>query len=195
MLIEFNTSNNRSFKRKNRLSMVATSIKDLEDEAIINLDRVNLLKSVAIYGANASGKSNLLNSMGQMRWLVLTSATESQADDPLGISPYLLDAKSSKKPTSFEMIFIIDKIKYNTIHIIVQPTNSKCYTTILYSILPASSLIFLKFKPNLLAFVFLRVYLRNLLVFLICSILLLPSTSIALGRSFTTSNISGIDGP
>lgn len=112
MLIEFNTSNNRSFKRNNRLSMVATSIKDLEDEAIINLDRVNLLKSVAIYGANASGKSNLLNSMGQMRWLVLTSATESQADDPLGISPYLLDAKSSKKPTSFEMVFIIDKVKY-----------------------------------------------------------------------------------
>ena len=112
MLVEFNTSNNRSFKRKNTLSMVATSIKDLEDEAIINLDRVNLLKSAAIYGANASGKSNLLNSMGQMRWLVLKSATESQADDPLGITPYLLDAKSSKKPTSFEMIFIIDKIKY-----------------------------------------------------------------------------------
>jgi len=112
MLLEFNTSNNRSFKRKSRLNMVATSIKDLEDEAIISLDRVNLLKSAAIYGANASGKSNLLNSMGQMRWLVLTSATESQADDPLGISPYLLDAKSSKKPTSFEMIFTIDKIKY-----------------------------------------------------------------------------------
>tara|TARA_R110002073_G_scaffold72537_1_gene177274 strand:- start:262566 stop:263882 length:1317 start_codon:yes stop_codon:yes gene_type:complete len=112
MLVEFNTSNNRSFKSKAKLNMIATSIKDLEDEAIITTERMNLLKSAAIYGANASGKSNLLNSIAQMRWLVISSAKESQADDPLDMNPYLLDTKSSKKPTLFEMVFIIDNIKY-----------------------------------------------------------------------------------
>lgn len=112
MLVEFNISNNKSFKKKNKLSMVATSIKDLENEAIIKLDRINLLKCVALYGANASGKSNLLDSMAQMRWLVIHSAKESQVDDPLNISPFLLDEKSFKNPTTFEIIFIIDDTKY-----------------------------------------------------------------------------------
>ncbi|MFL0352640.1 ATP/GTP-binding protein [Xanthomarina sp. GH4-25] len=112
MLIEFNTTNNRSFRKNNRLSLIAASIKDLENEAVIELERMNLLKCAVIYGANASGKSNFLDSIAQMRWLVKNSSKESLANDPLNIKPYLLDNFSEKKPTLFEMIFYIGKTKY-----------------------------------------------------------------------------------
>lgn len=112
MLVEFSTANNRSFREKATLSLIAGSIKDLGNEAIINLDRIKLLKGAVIYGANASGKSNILNSIAQMRWLVVNSSKETQAKEPLGIKPYLLDDFSREEPTMFEMVFIVDQIKY-----------------------------------------------------------------------------------
>lgn len=112
MLIEFNTTNNKSFRDNNTLSMVATSIKELEDKTLIKSERFNLLKSIVIYGANASGKSNLMDSIAQMRWLVVNSARESNAKEPLNIKPFLLDDSSQKKPSLFEMVFYVGKIKY-----------------------------------------------------------------------------------
>ena len=64
MLIEFSVGNYRSFKDKVTFSMVAANLvskdKSLDENNVFVIDKeLRLLKSAAIYGANASGKSNL----------------------------------------------------------------------------------------------------------------------------------------
>lgn len=112
MLIEYSVSNYKSFKDRAVLSLMASSIKDLEDEAIIPLERVTLLKGAVVYGSNGSGKSNLLNSLAFMKWLVVYSSRESQAEDPLDIEPFLLNDESIDQPSTFEIVFQIDKTRY-----------------------------------------------------------------------------------
>lgn len=78
MLIEFNVENYMSFRDEANFSMVAAKIvskdKKLDQENIIEVDsKLSLLKSAVIYGANASGKSNLHAALRFMRWFILNS--------------------------------------------------------------------------------------------------------------------------
>ncbi len=79
MLIGFSVGNYRSFKDVVTLSMVAAEEANDNDELDKNnVFKVNqqfsLLKSAAIYGANASGKSNLILAFNFMRRFVMNSA-------------------------------------------------------------------------------------------------------------------------
>ena len=79
MLIQFSVGNFRSFKERATLSMVAanTNARDPlinQNNTIKVDDNLTLLTSTAIYGANASGKSNLVRAFYFMRQLVLESA-------------------------------------------------------------------------------------------------------------------------
>jgi hypothetical protein len=116
MLIEFSVTNFHSFREKQTLSMVADSSKDLEtthtfqptSNGTAKLPR--LLHSVGIYGANAAGKSNLLHAMKVMQKIVLSSAKESQVGEPIqGILPHAL---LEDKPTEFEILFIVEGVRY-----------------------------------------------------------------------------------
>jgi len=62
MLIEYKVKNFKSFKNEIVLSMVADSNRELSDTNLFHYDNMTLLKSAAIFGANASGKSNLIES-------------------------------------------------------------------------------------------------------------------------------------
>ncbi|KJU85301.1 hypothetical protein MBAV_002505, partial [Candidatus Magnetobacterium bavaricum] len=74
MLVEFSVANFLSFKDKVTFSMVAADIEELPDNRIQTDDpEWHLLKSAVIYGANDSGKRNLIKAMNFMRKLVLTS--------------------------------------------------------------------------------------------------------------------------
>ena len=76
MLAEFKVGNFRSFKDIVTLSMVASSDKEhMETNTIKVDDKLRLLKSAALYGANASGKSNLFKAMAFMKKLILTSSS------------------------------------------------------------------------------------------------------------------------
>lgn len=112
MLIEFSVENNRSFKNKAILSFVASSLKDLGDEAIIDAGDSTYLKGAIVYGANGSGKSNLLNSFVQMRWLVTNSSKEMQVNEPVEAHPFLLNPNTERLPAFFQTIMLIDGIKY-----------------------------------------------------------------------------------
>ncbi|WP_218162150.1 ATP/GTP-binding protein [Chitinophaga sp. CF118] len=111
MLLEFSVSNYLSFKAKTTLSLAATSIKEHVDSNIFSSERQNLLKGAVIYGANASGKSNFIKAMSTMKRMVLQSFDQSSADE-LDITPFLLSTETEKAPSSFEIIFLIDNIKY-----------------------------------------------------------------------------------
>ena len=114
MLIEFSVTNFLSFSEKQTLSLVADNSKELEmTNTFLPVGKAKLprlLPSVGIYGANAAGKSNLLHAMKVMRKTVLLSAKESQMDEPIeGLIPHALFAD---KPTEFEVIFIVEGIRY-----------------------------------------------------------------------------------
>lgn len=111
MLIEFRVKNYRSFRDEQVLSLVASTSKDLPQNRR-ELKDITLLQSAVLYGANASGKSNLVRAMGFMRLFVASSASERQAGDKIDVTPFLLDADSKDNPTTFEIAFRDGETRY-----------------------------------------------------------------------------------
>jgi uncharacterized protein len=110
MLIEFSVANFLSIKDRQTLRMDAASVSD-HPERVIEAGRYKLLRSAAIYGANASGKSNVLKAMGTMREIVTTSARRSSADE-IDVTPFLLSTATEHAPSLFEAVMLIDGVQY-----------------------------------------------------------------------------------
>ncbi len=112
MLLEFQVENCLSFKKNTVLSMIAsTSTKELSDSVILK-DRYKILSSVALYGANASGKSNFLRAIQFMKRFVFDSARESQVGDMIGVNSFKLNSSCKNYHSTFEMTFIVNNIEY-----------------------------------------------------------------------------------
>ena len=115
MLVEFSVENYRSIQEKQTLSMVAADNETMLDSntfPVPNNDDLRLVTSAAIYGSNASGKSNLLKAIQVLKNLVIKSASRMQIGDKLPVEPFKLNSETAKKPSSFEVIFILDDIRY-----------------------------------------------------------------------------------
>lgn len=110
MLIEFTVGNYLSFKDKKTLSLEATAIKDIP-ENVIETGKYKLLRSAVIYGANSSGKSNFVKALAKMNSIV-TSAVYSNSTSDLEIVPFLLSTETGNQPSYFEMLFLIEGIRY-----------------------------------------------------------------------------------
>lgn len=115
MLEEFSFGNFCSFKDINTLNLTSAKIRskntniDSSNVIIINKD-LGLLKSKAIYGANASGKSNVVQALVAFIRLVSTSAKDEQAIRL--IDSYQLSTETEHEPSFFQIIFRIDNIRY-----------------------------------------------------------------------------------
>lgn len=115
MLIEFTVKNYRSVKEEQIFSMVKAKGEELEKTNSFQPSApasVPLLRSAAIYGANASGKSNIIRAMIEMESIVRNSASSSQEGDDIPVTPFLFDESTASEPTEFEMIFINDGVRY-----------------------------------------------------------------------------------
>jgi AAA15 family ATPase/GTPase len=115
MLVEFSVENYRSIQEKQTLSMVAADNETMLDSntfPVPDNDDLRLVTSAAIYGPNASGKSNLLKAIQVLKNLVIKSASRMQIGDKLPVEPFKLNSETAKKPSSFEVIFILDDIRY-----------------------------------------------------------------------------------
>ncbi len=116
MLIEFSVGNFRSFHAPVTLSMQAAKLRSrnmrLDDLNVFQADRLSLLRSAAIYGANASGKSNLIQAMAFMRRFVLQSSRESQAGEPTGVERFRLSTTTQDEPACFQIIFRLNDRRY-----------------------------------------------------------------------------------
>lgn len=118
MLIEFSVENFRSFKDLTVFSMVAASKLRSRDPEVDerNLIRVEggpvLLSTAAIYGANASGKSNLIDALGTMNDLVLKSAEATKQTGNIPVDGHRLSMDTMDRPTRFELVFLVQDKQY-----------------------------------------------------------------------------------
>ncbi len=115
MLLRFVVANHLSIRDRQELSLVASALSDTEDGLIHCAASPSgfVLPAIVIYGANASGKSNIVDAMGAMRLMVL----ESQADKPAaGVAQrqhFRLDSASAASPSHFEMDFVLRGIRHH----------------------------------------------------------------------------------
>jgi AAA15 family ATPase/GTPase len=118
-LVNFKVKNFRSFYDEAILSMQASPNKEMAE---LNTFRVNenllpkgeneLIKSAVIFGANASGKSNLIKALIYMRNVVLVSADQ-RYFVPYANEPFAYYTFANSEPTEFEIDFIANDIFYN----------------------------------------------------------------------------------
>lgn len=111
MLIEFSVKNFMSFKNKVTLSMEKGNGLENEENVVFDGD-INVLKSAAIYGANASGKSNLLKAFTCAILMVRTSSLIAVGQKWVFLRPFLFDEESKNKPSEFEFVFKTNGVKY-----------------------------------------------------------------------------------
>ncbi|HEY0297914.1 MAG TPA: AAA family ATPase [Arachidicoccus sp.] len=111
MLIEFRVANYRSIGEEQILSLIPASKQKEYLDNIISKGKHDAINALAIYGANGSGKSNLLRAMGVLDTLIHFSA-RSTSTTKLPFDPFLLREGWETKPTKFEITFIIEEEKY-----------------------------------------------------------------------------------
>ena len=117
MLIEFSVGNYFSFKDTVTFSMVAAKIaakdKSLDENNVFKIeDNLSLLKSAAIYGANASGKSNFIAALSFIQKFILNSSKDTQADELILVEQFRLSTVKSLKSSFFELVFLLSGKKY-----------------------------------------------------------------------------------
>ena len=116
MLIEFSTKNFRSYRERQTLSMVRGKLKDDDKQKTYSFsfpDKADmfLLRSAAIYGANASGKSNLIRALSTMQQVVVQSAGWQRGKE-LPMEPYLLSTQAAQEPCEFEVYFYVSGVRF-----------------------------------------------------------------------------------
>ena len=115
MIIEFSVKNYRSIKDEARLSLAANSDKALRETNVFaptaeNESRsIPLLRSAAIYGPNAAGKTNLLRALRTMQEIVARSNSDL---GEIPVTPFQFDKISKTHPTKLEVIILVDGVRY-----------------------------------------------------------------------------------
>ena len=104
MLLQFSVDNYLSFKEPTVLSLVPAADKEHLNN-ITSRGEFKGLNTIAIYGANASGKSNLFKAV-TVALNMIRNSTNTQVDQPLPVVPFKLDKESKGKPSTFEFQFV-----------------------------------------------------------------------------------------
>lgn len=111
MIAEFSIENFFSIKSAQKISFEPSSDTFMSDEYSREVkEGVRLLKIGIIYGANASGKTNILSAFSFFRMLVLRMPND--RNEKTRVTPFMLDDTSRNEPTRMSMTFYIDRSKY-----------------------------------------------------------------------------------
>jgi len=115
MLIEFTVENFRSIKEAQTLSMLASKHRELPENVFESggIKSFPLLKTAAIYGPNASGKSNIIKALNILQQFVFNSTNIKLGEKIIYYDPHRLDMDWTDRPTRFEIEFVADdNIRY-----------------------------------------------------------------------------------
>ncbi|MFI3190118.1 abortive phage infection protein [Crenothrix sp. D3] len=108
MIVDFTVSNFRSIKDEQTFSLYVQIAGSHLPENISYpaSDKIGVLKSAGLYGANASGKSNLLLAFNALQYIVVRSGDLKEGESIIH-EPYLLAEDSKLLPTRFEVEFFV----------------------------------------------------------------------------------------
>ena len=112
MLVQFTVENFLSFGEKMTFSMLADNGNSQHPAHVIKDDAEKtppLLRAAALYGANGSGKSNLVKAMRFAQQLILNGT---RGDQKIGLTPFKLGG-NGQRPSRFEFIFIQEGVPYS----------------------------------------------------------------------------------
>lgn len=115
MLLRFRVSNHLSFRDLQEVSFVASSLKEREGYLIACAAAPNnsVVPAAVVYGANASGKSNLVDAMQTMRAMVLNSHTRGDPGGGVLRQPFRLDPACLQAATQFDIDFVSEGTRYH----------------------------------------------------------------------------------
>ncbi len=118
MLLQFSVSNFRALRGLQTLNLAASNHDKSLPENTLSPDLPGLkgkrwLKGVALYGANASGKSTVIEAMEALSEWVGQSAKTTDPEEPISfIDPFALDAASAEEPTAFAIVFAVGEVRF-----------------------------------------------------------------------------------
>ena len=115
MLLRFRVANVRSLRDEQELSFVAPGDEQGGPANQVDLaggGSVSVFPLIGIFGANASGKSNVLTAMTDMRNAVLNSYAHWASYDGIPRQVFSLDPKSESEPSFFEVDVVIDAVRW-----------------------------------------------------------------------------------
>ena len=118
MLLQFSVSNYRSFRKLQTLNLAASSQDkalpgNCIEQELPGVSGKHWLKGVAIYGANASGKTSVIEALEALSKMVTTSAAMTDPKDPIPqIEPFALHPGAADSPTGFGVVFVAAGMRY-----------------------------------------------------------------------------------
>jgi AAA15 family ATPase/GTPase len=116
MFIDFSVENYRSIKDMQTLSMSAANIiskyKELDTENVFKYSsKLSILKSKAIYGANASGKSNLISALVSFISIIANSVKDEKILNSQ-VESFKLSTETENMPSYFQLSFLLNEVYY-----------------------------------------------------------------------------------
>lgn len=118
MLLQFSVSNFRAFRDLQTLNLAASNYDKSLPENTVQPDLPGLkgkrwLKGIALYGANASGKSTLIEAMRALSQWVKTSAQTTDPEDVIEfVDPFALGSAAAEEPTAFGVVFVAEGTRF-----------------------------------------------------------------------------------
>jgi AAA15 family ATPase/GTPase len=124
MITRFKVENFLSIKEPVELDLKAAAIKELDDENVAFIKNHKILKSLSLYGANSSGKSNILKALIFVKKFIQNSLRNSINDEIIDVESFKLNTRTEVQPSKFEISVLIDNeeyrygfsVDYNAIH-------------------------------------------------------------------------------
>ena len=110
MILEFKFRNFRSAKDWQILSFEASADKVSEEYYCTTINDTKVLKLGILYGANASGKTNVLLALDFIRKIAISPKINKM--QPIGFTPFLLDDTTKKECGVFELTFFVNNMKH-----------------------------------------------------------------------------------
>ena len=114
MLLRFGIQNFRSIKDRQEISLIPSSLDDVET-GLIKCSAApggRVLPAAIIYGANAAGKSNLVSALEWMNFLILNSHSRGEPGGRVPRPFFRLDPESAKAPSGFDVDFVVEGVRY-----------------------------------------------------------------------------------
>ena len=113
MIVNFAVKNYKSFHQQVNMSLLASALKETyvlpAQAATKDIYGLPILPVAAIFGANASGKSNLIDAMAMMKFHIQTSLAKDNVINKIQVEPFQLSTESRKEPTEFEISFVVEQ--------------------------------------------------------------------------------------